>query len=555
MIEQIRTSKKFKKAVSAFIVLTTLVLSVVGSLGQTVQVAAADDSTLVVGMECNYAPWNWTQSEASDTAVAIDGGQYCDGYDVQIAKKIADNLGKQLVIKKTSWDGLILALQAGEIDAIIAGMSPTEERKEEINFSDPYYIGKFGVIVKKDGKYANGTTVKDFADAKVTAQMGTSHVALMDQLTGASKLSPMKDFPTMTVALQSGEIDAFIAEDSTGQTIPKSNPDVVYIRLEDMVVDESLTAVSVGIAKGNETLLNEVNSALATISPADREQLMTEAVDRQGAADSDEATTEAEDVNPIVGFFNSIGTFFSQVWDIAKNNANAFLNGVIVTLIISIFATIFGFLIGLFVSIIRMGRVGKVIANIYITIFRGTPMMVQAMIVYYGVSMMLPGFSWSNIIFGNIIAGIIVVTINTGAYMAEIIRGGIQSLDNGQFEAAKSLGMTQWQTMISIILPQAVRNAIPAIGNELIVNIKDTSVLSVISVMELFFTSQSIAGSTYKVFQTFCITSIIYLVLTMIVAYLLQIVERKIDPKSKKRKVSLPMSTTTPHHFNPKEGK
>ncbi|TLG72685.1 transporter substrate-binding domain-containing protein [Culicoidibacter larvae] len=237
--------------------------------------------TFVVGMECNYAPWNWTQSVASDTAVAIDGGQYCDGYDVQVARQLAESMGKELVIKKTSWDGLILALQAGEIDAIIAGMSPTAERKEEIDFSDPYFLGSFGMMVQADGPYKDATSVKDFSGARVTAQMGTFHVELMDQLTGASLQAPMKDFPTMTVALQAGEIDAYVAEESTGKTIPKTNPDLKYVPIADFVVDESMAAVSVGIKKGNTELLNQVNEALSKITTEQRSQLMDAAIDRQ----------------------------------------------------------------------------------------------------------------------------------------------------------------------------------------------------------------------------------------------------------------------------------
>lgn len=235
--------------------------------------------------------------------------------------------------------------------------------------------------------------------------------------------------------------------------------------------------------------------------------------------------------------------FFSEVWTILLNNYPTFIQGTITTLIISITATVLGFFLGLLVAISRGNKIGNIISTIYISIFRGTPMMVQAMVIFYGTSMLIPNFKWSNIPNGSIIAGILVVTINTGAYMSETIRSGIQSLDKGQFEASKSLGFTRWQTMTTIILPQAIRNVIPAIGNELIVNIKDTSVLNVIAVTELFFVSSGVAGATYKVFQTFTITSAIYLFLTTLSAIILQFVERKMD-KTKSGKTSLPASQT-----------
>lgn len=465
----------------------------------------------VVGMECGYAPYNWTQSTASETTVAIDGGQYCDGYDVRIAQEIADKLNKQLVIKKLPWEGLILSLQSNQIDAIIAGMSPTEERKKEIAFSNFYYTGRFGVVVQNEGKYKDAQTKNDFQNARVTAQLGTFHVDLLDQLGGITKLNPMKDFPTMTVALKAGEIDGFITEESTGVSIERANPDVRFVLLDGankFMLSEEFSGVSVGIKKDDTKLLQEVNAILAGVSDEQRNKMMEQAMLQESSAG---------------------GGFFSQVWQLLHENYPAFLIGTAVTLIISLSATFMGFLLGLFVAIIRQNKVGKFFAGVYITIFRGTPMIVQAMLLYYGTAMLIPGFKWANIPFGSMIAGIIVVTINTGAYMAETIRSGIQSLDEGQFEAAKSLGFSRWQTMIYIILPQAIRNTIPAIGNELIVNVKDTAVLNVIAVTELYFISNSVASASYKIFQTFMITSLIYLILTTTIAYFLKRIERHLN--------------------------
>lgn len=159
--------------------------------------------------------------------------------------------------------------------------------------------------------------------------------------------------------------------------------------------------------------------------------------------------------------------------------------------------------------------------------------MVQAVFIYYWLK---PAFGWSPII-----AGIFVISINTGAYMAEIIRAGIQSVEIGQTEAARSLGMGAQQTMMSIIIPQAIKNAFPAIGNEFIVNIKDSSVLNVISVTELFFQAKSIAGSLYRYEETFLVTAFVYLFLTIITSFILNLIEKRIN----KTKTSFPTSSTT----------
>ena len=242
----------------------------------------------IVGMECAYAPYNWTTSTATDTSVDLGGGQHCDGFDVMVARKLAEGLGKELVIQKTSWDGLIPSLQSKQIDAIIAGMSPTEERKQEIAFSDVYYRGKFGVVVKADSPYANAKTVNDFAGAKLTAQLSTFHVDLLPQLVGAEALAPMKDFPTMTVAAKSGEITGFISDDATGPTIEAENPDLKFVILEGdqgLQVSADQTGVAVGLRKDDKELTEKINKLLAEMGQETIDGYMEAATAGQGAAE------------------------------------------------------------------------------------------------------------------------------------------------------------------------------------------------------------------------------------------------------------------------------
>ncbi len=162
----------------------------------------ADDQTPAeqfrVGMEAGYAPFNWTQTTDANGAVPIsgeEGSAFAGGYDVQIAKRIAEGLGKELVIVKTQWDGLPPALQAGTIDAVIAGMSPTAERREQIDFTDPYYESDLVVVVRKDGEYADAKSLADLAGAKITAQLNTFHYTVIDQIPEVQKEQAMRDFP------------------------------------------------------------------------------------------------------------------------------------------------------------------------------------------------------------------------------------------------------------------------------------------------------------------------------------------------------------------------
>lgn len=233
-------------------------------------------------------------------------------------------------------------------------------------------------------------------------------------------------------------------------------------------------------------------------------------------------------------------TFFGWVGFLLNEYGDLFLRGTLNTVLIAITGTILGFLIGLLIAIARTIPTSKsdslikkvllkilhIILGIYVEVVRGTPMIVQSMIVYYG------ALQYFNIDIPAMTAAILIVSFNTGAYMAEIIRGGIVSVDKGQTEGAHSIGMTHWQTMTSVVLPQAIRNIIPSIGNEFIVNIKDSSVLNVISVAELFFMSKSAAGTYLKYFEVFFITGCIYLVLTFIVSKLLKLLEKYMDGPS-----------------------
>ena len=248
---------------------------------------AEDTNTLRIGMECGYAPFNWTQQDDTNGAVAIEGGGYANGYDVQIAKQVAEGLGKELVIVKTEWDGLVPAVQSGVIDGIIAGMSPTAERKEKIDFTDNYYVSDLVVVVRADSEYANATSIQDFAGATLTAQLNTFHDTVIDQIEGVNHATPMTDFPAMRVALESGIIDGYVSERPEGISAAAANDAFVYVGFEvenGFEYEINDAAIAMGIAKDSE-LTAQVNEVLAGISQEDRDALMADAIAQQPAAE------------------------------------------------------------------------------------------------------------------------------------------------------------------------------------------------------------------------------------------------------------------------------
>ncbi|HZG84814.1 transporter substrate-binding domain-containing protein [Paenibacillus sp.] len=281
---------KMKTSVAALMISVLLVLAGCGGGASESPAATAPaeegNGTFKVGLEAAYAPFNWTQSDDSNGAVQIEGSaEYAGGYDVEIAKKIAEGLGKELVIVKTEWDGLVPALVSGKIDAIIAGMSPTAERKETIDFTDNYYKSHLVMVVKKGSPFETAKSIQDFKGAKVTAQLNTFHYSVIDQIEGVNKQPAMDNFAAMRVALESGVIDGYVSERPEAVSASAANDNFAMVEFEEgFATSEDDTAIAVGLKKGSE-LATRINEILAGISEEERTRLMDAAIQNQPAAE------------------------------------------------------------------------------------------------------------------------------------------------------------------------------------------------------------------------------------------------------------------------------
>ena len=266
-------------------ILSLIVLSVISTGFASVK--SQDKQDFKVGLECNYAPFNWTQLDDSKGAVEIKtGGGFCGGYDVEIAKLLAEGLDRELVIVKTEWDGLIPALNSGKIDAVIAGMSPTEERKASVDFSDVYYESDLVIVVAKDGPYASAKSIKDFSGAKITAQLNTFHYTVIDQIDGVKKQTAMDSFPTMIVALTSGKIDGYISERPGAISAMEANPDLTFVEFaegEGFEASPEDVAIAVALKKGSEDI-TAINEIINGITKEERQEIMDAAIGNQPLA-------------------------------------------------------------------------------------------------------------------------------------------------------------------------------------------------------------------------------------------------------------------------------
>ena len=512
-----RVSRKITLAYIGIILFSILFSLVLGFL--PVQSIRAEENsastnensgTFRVGMEANYSPFNWSQASNKNSALAIinSPGEFVNGYDLWMAEEIARGLGLKLEVVKIEWDGLVPALISGKIDAIIAGMSPTTERKEVIDFTESYYSSDLVMVIKKGSEYENAQSIQDFSHAKVTAQLNTFHYEVLEQIKGLEPQIALDSFPTMISSLLSGKLDAYVSERPGAMAAVAANPSLKYLSFEGenaFKTNTEDTSIAIGLKK-NSVLKDSINKILSEISEDSRQAAMQKMINiTSGKEKSEEAEKSF-----LVGTY----TILQEYWPL-------FLRGSLITLLIATVSTIVGFIIGLLVQVVReipnktysplfstLIRLAQWFLTAYVEIFRSTPMMVQAMLIYYGSKLFL------NIDMSSMFAALLIVSINTGAYMAEVVRGGISSVDKGQFEACKSIGLSHWQSMRLVILPQTIKSILPTIGNEFVVNIKDSAVLNVISVTELFFVTKSVAGTTLQIFHTYFLTALIYFVLT-----------------------------------------
>lgn len=275
------------KTLTKVITIALLVmLLMITTLSLTACQKEKDPNKLYVGMECGYAPFNYTQVDDSNGAVKISNAKgYANGYDVMIAKKIAEVLGKELVIVKYEWDALVNAVATGALDFIIAGMSPTAERRESIDFSSHYYESQLVIVVRKDGKFANATSLADFDGAKIVAQLGTFHDKALSEQCQAHNIirqTPMETFPLMINALNFKTIDGYVAEEPGAIADCSANNAFTYVHLVNNSTGFTASAEDVQIAIGlkkNSPFTQQVNEAIEAITQAEREQMMQLAIE------------------------------------------------------------------------------------------------------------------------------------------------------------------------------------------------------------------------------------------------------------------------------------
>ncbi|HDJ3348002.1 TPA: ABC transporter permease subunit [Staphylococcus aureus] len=440
---------------------------------------------LRVGLSADYAPMEFEHTVNGKTEYA--------GVDIDLAKKIAKDNNLKLKIVNMSFDSLLGALKTGKIDIIISGMTSTPERKKQVDFSDSYMMTKNIMLVKKD-KVNEYKDIKDFNNKKVGAQKGTEQEKIAQTEIENASITSLSRLPDVILALKSGKVEGAVVEKPVAEAYLKQNP---KLGISNVKFNEEEKDTVIAVPKDSPKLLSQINKTIKEVKD-------------KGLIDK-YMTNAANAMNDDSGFISKYGSFF--------------LKGIKITILISLIGVALGSILGAFVALMKLSKIKIIswIASIYIEILRGTPMLVQVFIVFFGITAAL------GLDISALVCGTIALVINSSAYIAEIIRAGITAVDKGQMEAARSLGLNYRQTMKSVIMPQAIKNILPALGNEFVTLIKESSIVSTIGVGEIMFNAQVVQGISFDPFTPLLVAAALYFVLTFVLTRIMNMIEGRLN--------------------------
>ncbi len=438
-----------------------------------------------------------------------------DGFDMAVIKAIGEASGFEVEITNMEFKSLVASLATGSLDAVIAGMTVTPDRQQTVDFSDSYYTATQCIVVKND------STIKSLADLngkKIGVQEGTTGDLLStpgednDVITDPkTEVQRFKKGTDAVVALNNGGVDAVVIDKNPAENFVANNKGKLKM-IED---DTSTEEYAIAVRKGDTELLGKINEGLQTIRDNGTfDKLVAQYI--EGKTETEKQTSE----NPFKNFLYNVKYVF-----VDTNGYQLMLKGLGVTIGISICAGILGIILGFILALMKLSETRRKrktipsrIAGVYIDVIRGTPAVVQLLIMFM-------------VIFRSryaVIAAILSFGINSGAYVAENIRAGILAVDVGQMEGGRSLGFTYGETMRYIILPQAIKNVIPALGNEMITLVKETSIVGYVAIIDLTKAGDFIVSRTYQTFLPLIAVAIIYYIVVKILTKILAVVERRL---------------------------
>ncbi len=476
-------------------------------------------SVLKVGTEPAFPPF---EMQAPD-------GKGFTGFDIDLFKAIGEEAGLEIQFQSMPFDGLIPALQSQTIDAAISGMTITAERAETVDFARPYFQSGLAIAIRKENK-GEIKSFDDLENKKVAVAIGTTGAQEAAKIPGV-QLSTFDNSALALQELSNGKVDAVVND----------APVTLYaIKIGNLnnieVVGELLTEEYYGIAlpKGSPNVA-KVNDALDELLKTDKYRAIYQ---KWFAGEPPKLPLVAPALEGEAAAFNILAIFPTLLY------------GAAITILLTAFSVFFGSIGGTLLATASISDFKPLgwLCRIYIDFFRGTPLLVQIFMIYFGLPSLLKGIGL-DFSFNQFTAAITALSLNSAAYLAEIIRGGIQSIDQGQWEASQSMGMGWVQTMRHVIFPQAFRRMLPPLGNEFITMIKDTSLVAIIGFEELFRQGQLMVATTYRAFEIYAAVALIYLFLTFIASRVFSWLEKRLNPALRANKKELAKVASTPEQI------
>ncbi|MFD1465708.1 ABC transporter permease subunit [Lapidilactobacillus mulanensis] len=480
----------------------TMLISSIGILpSTTTQAAAKTDAQLtaikkrgymVLGVSADYPPYEFHKT--------INGEDKVVGFDIDLARQVAKDIGVELRIKELGFNSLMGSLKTGKVDMIVSAMTPTPERRKEVAFSDSYLTVAQKVIVRK-GEENKYRSVMDFKGQSVGVQKQTTQETTAKEEMSGAKVVSLEKVTDLILNLQQKKLSAVVVEAPVADAYVQTNK---ALALANIKFTNANYDCAIALPKGSPAYLASVNKTIKKV--------------KSNGQFKEWRKTANEQMFTEQNFWQAYGSYF--------------VKGTGITIVLTIIGVLFGSLLGTLLALMKRAhsKIIKAIATVYIQYFRGTPLLVQVFMIYFGTQVI-------GINVSAFVSAAIALSLNSGAYVSEVIRSGIQSVAKGQTEAARSLGLSSKKAMRLVVLPQAIKTILPALGNEFISLLKESAIVSVIGVGELMFQTTVVQGSSFKPFLPLVITSLIYFVLTLILSLLLRYFEKKMKVGKAKNEV------------------
>lgn len=462
--------------------------------------------TYKIVMDSSFAPFEYQNGF----------GKY-EGIDVDLIKAIAEQQGFSIEISHPGFDAALNAVQAGQADAVMAGMSITDERKKIFDFSDPYYTSNILLAVK------SGSNIKSYNDLKgltVGAKNGTSAYMWLSEHASeyGYKLKAFDEASTMYDSLNSNSIDALMDDEAVLRYAIQQGR-----KFETPIAGEKSGEYGFAVKKGsNPELIEMYNNGLAAlVQSGEYDKIINKylAPSNSSSADAPAALGASSKADE------------STIWGLLKNNYPQLLAGLATTLSLTLISFAIAMVIGVFIGMMAVSPNSKIlrgISTIFVDVIRGIPLMIMAAFIFWGIPNIVESVTGHQSPINDFVAATIALSLNGGAYIAEIVRGGIEAVSQGQMEASRSLGISYGKTMRKVILPQAVRLMLPNLINQFVISLKDTTIVSAIGLVELFQTGKIIIARNYQSFRVYAILAIIYLIMITLLTRLAKRLEKRL---------------------------